>query len=184
LRYQVSKAEILRQAQDGLWGTRLGVWFGAVGVLLEQALVAAVNDLAHGSEVVYAENRHHLEFAIELLVHLAVFPDDQRGYGFRALDVGDVEAFDASGKLGEHEGVGESLLNGLAAWFEDTKALDVGLFSVLAGEVNQGSLFAALGDREVDAMAGAGSQEGRQGLAVGKVYGNEDGARDVMLIDV
>jgi hypothetical protein len=79
-----------------------------------KAAVAAVDDLAHGSEVVHAEDGHDFEFSIGLLVHLAVFPDDEGCHGFSALDVRDVEALDAAGKFGEHEDVGEGFLNGLA----------------------------------------------------------------------
>ena len=66
---------------------------------------------------------HHLEFAVGGLVHLAVFPDDHGGYGFSALDVGDVEALDAAGQFGEHEGVGEGFLDGFARGLEDAEAL-------------------------------------------------------------
>jgi hypothetical protein len=61
-----------------------------------QALVAAVDYLAHGGEIVYAEDGHDFEFAVGGLVHLAIFPDDEGGDGFRALDVGDIEALDAA----------------------------------------------------------------------------------------
>ena len=143
-----------------------------------------MDHFAHGGEVVDAEDGHDLEFAIELLVHLAVFPDDERGHGFSALDVGDVEALDAAGQLGEHEGVGEGLLNGLARGLEDAEALDVGLLGVLAGEVDEGSLFAALGDGDLDAMAGALGEQVGEGFAVVEIDGDEDGAGDVVLVDV
>ena len=106
-------------------------------VHFEDAFVAAVDYFAHGGEVVYAEDGHYFEFAVGGLVHLAVFPDDHGGYGFRALDVGDVEALDAAGEFGEHEGVGEGFLNGFAGGLEDAEALDVGLLGVLPGEVDR-----------------------------------------------
>ena len=127
---------------------------------------------------------HDLEFAIGLLVHLAVFPDDQGGHGFSALDVGDVEALDAAGQLGEHEDVGERLLNGLARGLEDAEALDVRLLGVLAGQIDEGALFAALRDGDLDAMAGALGEQRGQGFAVVEVDGDEDRARDVVLVDV
>ena len=154
--------------------------FGGV----EDALVAAVDDFAHGGEVVYAEDGHDFEFAVGGLVHLAVFPDDHGGYGFRALDVGDVEALDAAGQFGEHEGVGEGFLNGFAGGLEDAEALGVGLLGVLAGEIDEGAFFAALGDGDFDAVADALGEEGGEGFAVGEVDGDEDGAGDVVLVDV
>ena len=70
------------------------------------SFVTALDDFAHGGEVVYTENGHDFEFAVGGLVHLAVFPDDEGGDGFSALDVGDVKALDAAGKLGKHKRVG------------------------------------------------------------------------------
>ena len=119
-----------------------------------------MDDFAHGGEVVDAEDGHDLEFAVGGLVHLAVFPHDQGGYGFRALDVGDVEALDAARKLGEHQGVGEGFLDGLAGGLEDAEALGVGLAGVLAGEIDEGAFFAALGDGDFDAAADALGEEG------------------------
>ena len=127
---------------------------------------------------------HHLELAIGRLVHLAVFPDDQRGHGFSALDVGDVEALDAAGQLGQHERVGEGFLNGLARGLEHAEALRVGLLGVLAGEIDEGALFAALRDGDFDAVAGALGEQRGEGFAVVEVDGDEDGARDVVLVDV
>jgi hypothetical protein len=112
----------------------------------KQALVSAVDYLAHGGEVVYAEDGHDFEFAIGLLVHLAVFPDDHGSYGFSALDVRDVKTLDAAGELGEHEDVGQGLLNGFARGLKDAEALSVRLAGVLAGEIDEGTLFSALGD--------------------------------------
>ncbi len=91
--------------------------------MIEQAAVAAVTTSRMEAKSSTPSDGHDFEFAIELLVHLAVFPDDQRGYGFRALDVGDVEALDAAGQLGEHERVGEGFLNGFARGLEDAEAL-------------------------------------------------------------
>ncbi len=108
-----------------------------IAVLIEQAAVTAVDDFAHGGEIVDAEDGHDLEFAIGLLVHLAVFPDDEGGYGFSALDVGDVEALDAAREFGEHEGVGQGFLNGLAGGLENAEALNVRLTGVLTGEVGE-----------------------------------------------
>ena len=106
---------------------------GLPAYFFEEAAVAAEDDFAHGGKIVDALDGLDLEFAVELLVHLAVFPDDERCNGFSALDVGDVEALDAAGQFGEHEGVGEGFLDGLARGLEDAEALDVGLLGVLAG---------------------------------------------------
>ena len=168
----------------GLFG-----WTGFFGAwcfchFFEDALVAAVDDFAHGGEVVYAEDGHDFEFAIGGFVHLAVFPDDERGDGFSALDVRDVETLDAAGQLGEHEGVGEGLLNSSAGWLEDAEALGVGLPGVLAGEIDEGALFSALGNGDLDAVAGALGEESGKGFAVVEVDGDEDRPRDVVLVDV
>ena len=96
----------------------------------------------------------------------------------------DVEALDAAGKLGEHERVGERLLNGLARGLEDAEALRVGLVRVLAGEIDEGFLVAALGDGDLDLVAGALGEQRGEGFAIVEVDGDEDGARDVLLVDV
>ena len=173
---------------DGAPGFRCAVssWMrrSCYGFAVADALVAAGDDFAHGGEVVDAEDGHDFELAIGGLVHLAVFPDDQGGDGFGALDVGDVEALDAAGQLGEHEGVGEGFLNGFARGLEDAEALRVGLLGVLAGEVDEGTFFSALGDGDFDAVAGALGEQRGEGFAVVEVDGDEDGARNVVLVDV
>jgi hypothetical protein len=107
-----------------------------------------------------------------------------RGHGFSALDVRDVEALDAAGQLGEHEGVGQGILNGFARWLKHAEALGVRLFGVLAGQVNQRPFLAALGNGEFDAVAGALGEQGGEGLAVAEAGGDEDAARDVALVDI
>jgi hypothetical protein len=179
----------------GTWDTRyFGVFIGTTEVVpfqnigfvvfTQQALVAAVDDFAHRGEIVYAEDGHDLEFSVGLLIHLAVFPDDERGYGFSALDVGDVKALDAAGQLGEHEGFRERLLDSFAAGLEDAEALCVGLLGVLACEIDERAFFAALRNGDFDAVAGTLGEQGGQGFAVVEVHGDEDGAGDVVLVDV
>ena len=146
--------------------------------------IAALDHLAHRGEIVHAGDGLHLEFAIGRLVHLAVFPHHQRGDGFRALDVRDVEALDAAGKLGQHERVGERLLDGLARRLQHAEALRVGLVGVLAGEIDEGFLVAALRHGDFDLVAGALGEERGEGFAVVEVGGDEDRARDVVLVDV
>ena len=107
-----------------------------------------------------------------------------RGDGLRALDVRDVEALDAAGQLRQHQRVGERLLNGLARGLEDAEALRVGLFRVLAGEIDERAFFAALRHRDFDLVAGALGEKRGQGFAVVEVDRDEDRARDVLLIDV
>ncbi len=96
----------------------------------------------------------------------------------------DVEALDAAGKLGKHERVGERLLNGLARGLEHAEALCVGLLGVLAGEIDEGFLFAALRHGNFDAVAGAFGEECGEGFAIVEVDGDEDGARDILLVNV
>ena len=55
---------------------------------------------------------------------------------------------------------------------------------ILAGKVDEGALFAALGNCEFDAMADAFGEEVGEGLAVREVDRHENGARNVALIDV
>src|SRR5579859_890350 len=152
--------------------------------VFEDAFVAAGDDFAHGSEVVYTEDCHHFESAVGGLVHLAVFPDDHGGYGFRALDVGDVKALDAPGEFGEHEGVGKGFLDGFARRLENTEALDVGLLCVLSGQVDERALFSALGDGDFYAVVDAFGEKGGESFAVVEIDGDQDGAGDVLLVDV
>ena len=149
-----------------------------------EAAIAALDDLAHGGEVVHAGDGLDLEFAIGCLFILPSSQTTMRGDGFRALDVGDVEALDAAGQLGQHERVGERLLNGLARRLEHAEALRVGLLGVLAGEIDERALFAALRHGDLDAVAGAFGEQRGEGFAVVEVDRDENGARDVVLVDV
>lgn len=167
---------------EGGKGLLVGLNFRAFAVF--QSLVAAVDDFAHGGEVVDAGDGFDLEFAVVGFLHGAVFPDDHGGDGFGALDVGDVEALDAGGRLSEGEGVLEGVGDGALGGLEDTEALVVGLLGVLADEVDEGAFFAALGGGDLDAVAGAfGEEIGEEG-AVGEVDGEVDGLRDVGLVEV
>ena len=68
--------------------------------------------------------------------------------------MGDVEALDGAGQVFKRERVLEGFLNGFAAGGEDAEALVVTLLGVLSGEVDEGTLFAALGDGDFDAVVG------------------------------
>ena len=149
-----------------------------------QALVAAMDDLTHAGEVVYTADGFDLEFAVVGLLHGAVFPDDHGGYGFGTLDVGDVEALDAAGEFFEGEGFLQGFLDRVDAGLEDAEALVVGLAGVLADKIDEGSLVAALGGGEFDAVAGALGEEVGEECAIGEVDGDKDGARDVGLVEV
>jgi hypothetical protein len=98
--------------------------------------------------------------------------------------VGDVKALDAAGKLREHERVGEGFLNGLARRFKHAETLSVRLLGILAGQVDEGTLFSALRDGDFDAMASALGEEGGQGFSIVEVDGDENRTRDVVLVDV
>ena len=98
--------------------------------------------------------------------------------------MGDVEALDARGEFGKHERVGERFLNGFARWLEDAEALDVGLLGVLPGEVDERAFFTALRDGNFDAVVDAFAEERGEGFAIVEVDGDEDGAGDVVLVDV
>ena len=152
--------------------------------LLQNALVAAADDLAHGGEVVDAGDGLHLELAVVGLLHRAVLPNDHRCDGLRALDVRDVEALDAPRQLGQHEQVLQRLLNCLLRGLQHTEALIVALLRVLADEVDERALLATLRRGDLYAMAGALGQQMTQRLAVGEVHRHEDGCAARMLIDV
>ncbi len=98
--------------------------------------------------------------------------------------MGDVEALDTGGEVGEVEGVLEGLGDGALRGLEDAEALVVGLLGILADEVDEGALFAALRGGELDAVFGAkGELFGEEG-AVWEVDGNVDGAGNVGLVEV
>ena len=124
-------------------------------LVVHQAFVAALDDFAHGGEVVVAGDSFDLEFAVIGFLHLAVFPDDHGGDGFGTLDVGDVEALDAAGEFFQGESVLEGFLDGLLVGSHDAETLVVGLAGVLADKIDKGTLVAALGGRDLDAVAGA-----------------------------
>ena len=65
--------------------------------------VTAVDDFAHGGEIVVAPFAADDELAVVGFLHAAVFPDDHGGHGVGALDVGDVEALDALGRRGQSQ---------------------------------------------------------------------------------
>ena len=88
------------------------------------------------------------------------------------------------GQLGEHQRLGQRLLNRLARGLEHAEALHVGLLGVLAGQIDQRALFAALRNGDLDAMAGALGEQCGECFAVVEVGGDEDGARNVVLVDV
>ena len=54
----------------------------------------------------------------------------------------------------------------------------------MGGEVDEGTLFAALGDGDFYAMFGVVGEEAGEGGAVGEVDGDVDGAGDPGLVDV
>ena len=139
------------------------------------AFVAAVDDLAHGGEVVDAGDGFDLELAVVGLLHRAVFPDDHGGDGFGALDVGDVEALDALGGSARVRASCRASCDGLDAGLQDAEALVVGLLGVLADEVDEGALVAALRGGDFDACGRCARQStsARSG-AVGEVDGDVD----------
>src|SRR5579859_3671724 len=122
-------------------------------LFFEEALVAAMDDLAHGGEVVDAGDGLDLELAVVGLLHAAVLPDDHGSDGLRALDVGDVEALDALWEFFKSQRVLQRLLDGLLVGLEDAEALVVGLAGVLAYKVDERAFVAALGRGDLDPMA-------------------------------
>jgi hypothetical protein len=67
---------------------------------------------------------------------------------------------------------------------EDAEALVVGLLGVEADEIDERAFFTALGGEDFDAMGCAFGEEVCEEGAVGEVDGDEDGARDVVLVEV
>jgi hypothetical protein len=98
--------------------------------------------------------------------------------------MGDVEALDAAGELFEGKGILEGFGDGLLRGDEDAEALIVRLLGVLADKVDEGTLFAALRDSDVDAVAALFGERISEKLAVGEIDRDEDGAGDVTLIEV
>ena len=72
---------------------------------LLQSLVVARNHLAHRSEIIDTFYGSNDEFPVVRLLHPSVFPHHHRGHGLCALNVRDVEAFDALGQIGQAERV-------------------------------------------------------------------------------
>ena len=73
-------------------------------VLVAQAAIAAGDGLVNAGEIVVAGNVADDEFAVLALAQLAVFPHHHGSHFIRALNVRDVEAFDAAGLFREIEG--------------------------------------------------------------------------------
>src|SRR5262249_57953938 len=101
-----------------------------------------------------------------------------------ALDVGDVEALDATREFFEGEGVLQSLGYGFLRREEDAEALVVRLFGVLADEVDEGAFFTALRDGDFDAVATLFSEQVGEQSAVREVNRDEDGAGEIALIEI
>ena len=96
----------------------------------------------------------------------------------------DVEALDAARQLGQHERVGQRLLDGLARGLQHAEPLRVGLLRVLPGKIDQRPLFAALRNGQLDAVAGALAQQRGQRLAIVEVDRDQNRARHILLVDV
>ena len=119
------------------------------------------------------------EFAVVGFFHAAVFPDDHAGDGVAALNVGDVEAFDAARLFQEIERV----LNGFADHFrsglEDAEALFEGVLGVVRNEVEEGALGAALRREDFDFVPGAIGEGFFEQLAIFELDGDVDGFREI-----
>src|SRR6516165_7499052 len=94
-----------------------------LGIFFLQALVAAGDHLAHRGEVVDTVDSLDDELAVVRLFHLAVFPDHHGGDRLRALDVRDIEAFNALGAVGKAKGVSQGFLDGAGVGLHHAEAL-------------------------------------------------------------
>ena len=81
-------------------------------LLFLQFGVAARDHFAHGGEIVVANDGADDEFAVVGLLHLAVFPHHHAGDFVGALDVRDIETFDAPRRLGQVQSILQRLLDG------------------------------------------------------------------------
>ncbi len=149
-----------------------------------ETLVAAMDDLSHGGEVVYAGDGFDLELAVVCFLHGTLFPHDHGGDGFGALDVRDVEALDTLGRFGEGKSVLEGFLHAADAGLEDAETLVEGLPGVLTDEIDERTLVAALGSGDFDLHAAALAEGFGEKDAVGKVDGDVDVFGDVGLVEV
>src|SRR5664280_125277 len=107
-------------------------------------LVTAGYHLAHRGEVVHPDDVLNDELAVVGFLYLAVFPDHHRRDGFRALDMGDVEALNPLGQLRQHERVLQGFLDRFRRRLHDAEALIIRLLGILAHQVDQRALVAAL----------------------------------------
>ena len=127
-----------------------------IGILLQHAGIAAVDDFLHGGVVVGADDRLDLEAAVVLLGGHAVAEDDAGGDGVGTLDVGVVEALHVARQVLHAEGLAEILHDRLliavgVGVLALAEAAGIELAGVLGAELQQGQLVAALGDAEFDA---------------------------------
>ncbi len=95
------------------------------------------------------------EFAVVGLFHAAVFPDDHAGDGVAALNVGNVEAFDAARFVEKIERVLDGFADHFGSGLEDAEALFERVLGVVRNEIEEGALAAALRGEDFDFVAGA-----------------------------
>ena len=95
------------------------------------------------------------EFAVVGLFHAAVFPDDHAGDGVAALNVGDVEAFDAARFFEKVERVLDGFADHFGGGLEDAETLFERVLGVVRNEIEEGALAAALRREDFDFVAGA-----------------------------
>ena len=159
---------------------RLGIGL----LLLLHPAIAPADDFAHGSKIIDAFDGLDLKFAIVGFLHGAVFPNHHGGDRFRALDVGDVEALDAPGQVGQRQQILQRFLDHLARRLQHAEALIETLLGILPREVDQGTLLSAAGHAQLHFVLCALAQQGRERSAIGKIDRYVDRARHVLLVDI
>ncbi len=148
--------------------------------LLQETLVPPAHDLAHGSEVVRGPREAlHPELAVVGLLRKPLLEDHHRRHDVGALDIGDVEALDASRLDLEVEDVTERPEDLLGLLSRVLPLQLEGQARVADHEVQQAQLLPPLRGADPDPRAPALAQPGLEQLPIGQVHGEQDLAGDV-----
>ncbi len=160
-----------------------------------QAAVAAFDRFPHAGKIVAQNSRGFFgafghgfaaddEFTVIGFFHLAGFPDDHRGDGFGTLDVRDVEAFDALGRLGQTESGFEGFDDRVFAGLGNAEARDERLLRVFLDQFEERVLLAALRIQDFDAMAGFFGEDFFEQVAIVEIERRVDEARKIFRIEI
>src|SRR6266576_504241 len=153
-------------------------------LVLLQPFVTALDHLAHTSEVIDAGDGLHLKLAVIGLLHSAVLPYHHGGHRLRALDMRDIEAFDPARQFLQRQCILQGLLNRLHSRLQYSKPLIVRLLRILAYQIDERTLFAALRCQNLNAPSRSLSQYLCEKCAIGKLHRHENRSRHVALVEI